>query len=139
MSDKTEAEVLREKLAIRNEHFLKDHADEIEKADAFCEGYKAFLQRAKTERECNKAILEKAALLGFVPFDPFGSYKPGDKVYVDNRGKSVILCVFGKKSVAENRTLLKEVLYIILIIIVGEEERDNGHCRYEQSESVFVP
>jgi aspartyl aminopeptidase len=101
MSDKTEAEVLREKLAIRNEHFLKDHADEIEKADAFCEGYKAFLQRAKTERECNKAILEKAASLGFVPFDPFGSYKPGDKVYVDNRGKSVILCVFGKKSVAE--------------------------------------
>ena len=56
MSEKTEAEALQEQLAICNEHFLKQHADEIDNVDAFCEGYKAFLQRAKTERECNSAL-----------------------------------------------------------------------------------
>ena len=101
MCEKTEAEALRERLSMKNEHFMKDHGDELSAADAFCEGYKAFLQRAKTERECNCAVIEKAKSRGFVPFDPFGSYRCGDKVYLDNRGKSAILCVFGKKSVSE--------------------------------------
>ncbi|MBQ4365364.1 MAG: aminopeptidase, partial [Clostridia bacterium] len=101
MCEKTEAEALRERLSMKNEHFMKDHGDELSAADAFCEGYKVFLQRAKTERECNCAVIEKAKSRGFVPFDPFGSYRCGDKVYLDNRGKSVILCVFGKKSVSE--------------------------------------
>ena len=101
MCNTNDAEALQAKLCIQNDHFMKVHDGELAAADAFCEGYKQFLQTAKTERECNKAILAKAEQLGFVPFDPFGSYKPGDKVYVDNRGKSVILCVFGKKSVGE--------------------------------------
>ena len=101
MCEKTEAEALRERLSMKNEHFMKDHGDELSAADAFCEGYKVFLQRAKTERECNCAVIEKAKSRGFVPFDPFGSYRCGDKVYLDNRGKSAILCVFGKKSVSE--------------------------------------
>ncbi len=101
MSEKNEVKTLQEQLTIHNDHFLKHHCSELEAADAFCEGYKAFLQAAKTERECNKAVIAKAQSLGFVPFDPFASYKPGDKVYYDNRGKSVILCVIGKKSVAE--------------------------------------
>ena len=101
MCEKNEAEALQERLCRKNDHFMKDHSDELAAADAFCEGYKAFLQAAKTERECNCAVIEKAKQRGFVPFDPFGSYKSGDKVCVDNRGKSVILCVFGKKSVGE--------------------------------------
>ena len=101
MSEKKEVKALQEQLAIHNDHFLKHHDGELAAADAFCDGYKAFLQAAKTERECNKAVIEKATAHGFVPFDPFASYKPGDKVYYDNRGKSVILCVIGKKSAAE--------------------------------------
>ncbi len=101
MSEKKEVKALQEQLAIHNDHFLKHHDSELDAADAFCDGYKAFLQAAKTERECNKAVIEKAKENGFVPFDPFASYKAGDKVYYDNRGKSVILCVIGKKSVAE--------------------------------------
>lgn len=101
MSEKNEVKALQEQLSIHNDHFLKHHDIELAAADAFCDGYKAFLQAAKTERECNKAVIEKAKARGFVPFDPFASYKSGDKVYYDNRGKSVILCVIGKKSVAE--------------------------------------
>ena len=34
---------------------------------------------------------------GFVPFDRDASYKAGDKVYYNNRDKSLILAVIGKE------------------------------------------
>lgn len=102
MSEKTEAELLQEKLCIKNEHFSNECDEaETEKADEFCKGYMTFLSEAKTERECNTWVIEKAKKNGFVEFDKNGSYKPGDKVYVNNRDKAVILAVFGKKSAAE--------------------------------------
>ena len=98
--EKTAAELLQEQLCRKNEHF-SDLADEetLQQADAFCEGYKAFLDAGKTERECSSWILREAKANGFVPFDPAGSYKSGDKVFLDQRGKAVILCVFGKQSI----------------------------------------
>ena len=99
--EKSKAEQLKEQLFRKNEHFTaRFDADETAKADAFCEGYKAFLNGAKTERECFCWIVKHIEEAGFVPFDPDKTYAPGDKVYFGNRGKSVILCVFGKESVA---------------------------------------
>lgn len=97
---KTAAEKLKEQLFRKNEHFTR-RFDEAEaaKADAFCEGYKAFLNAAKTERECAAWIVRRAEEAGFSAFDPNATYAPGDKVYLCNRGKAVILCVFGKQSV----------------------------------------
>ena len=57
-----------------------------------------FLGTAKTERECNAYIIEKAKKNGFTAFDRTKPYKPGDKVYYDNRGKAVILAVMGKRA-----------------------------------------
>lgn len=95
--EKNAAELLMEKLAFKKEHFSTAMSDEeIAKADAFCEGYKHFLQEGKTERECVEYVLEKAAAKGFTEFDKTKTYKAGDKVYVNNRGKSVILAVMGK-------------------------------------------
>ena len=52
--EKTELDVLKDGLFLKNKHFsLCRSEDEVEKADEFCEGYKAFLNTAKTERECN--------------------------------------------------------------------------------------
>ena len=102
MSEKTKAELLQEELCIKNEHFSKECGEaETQKADEFCKGYMTFLSEAKTERECNSWVIEKAKQNGFTEFDKNGSYKPGDKVFVNNRGKAVILAVFGKKSTAE--------------------------------------
>ena len=66
-----------------------------EPAFAYCEGYKAFLNAAKTEREAVEWAVREAEANGFVPYDPTVSCKPGDCVYRVNRGKSVMLAVIG--------------------------------------------
>lgn len=68
-------------------------------ADEYCEGYKAFLNQAKTEREAVKAAVAKAESKGFQPFIYGKTYKAGDKVYINNRGKTVAFAVIGKDPV----------------------------------------
>lgn len=76
--------------------------DEIKTADDFCEGYKDFLYNCKTEREVAKWAEETAVKAGFKPFNEFGEpLKAGEKVYVMNRGKAIMLCVKGKKPINE--------------------------------------
>ncbi len=75
--------------------------DEVKKADAFAEGYKSFMSRNKTEREVVDFVCNLAAENGYVPFDRKAVYSAGDKVILNNRGKSVILAVIGQKPVAE--------------------------------------
>jgi aspartyl aminopeptidase len=97
---KSPAETLKEELFRKNEHFtVRFDENETAAADTFCEGYKTFLNEAKTERECAEWIVRRAKQAGFCAFDPEKAYAPGDKVYYNNRGKAVILCVFGKQSV----------------------------------------
>lgn len=99
---KSEVELLQEKLLLEKKHaaLVVDDA-EYEKAMDFAEGYKKFLNDNKTEREVAEFVVAEAEKRGFVPFDKFGKYKAGDKVYYLNRKKAVILAVMGKKSVAE--------------------------------------
>lgn len=76
--------------------------EEIKTADEFCEGYKDFLYSCKTEREVAKWAQETAEKAGFKPFDPFGEpLKAGEKVYVANRGKAIMLCVKGTRSIKD--------------------------------------
>ncbi len=96
--EKSAAEALKEELMMKKEHFsVAMSEEEVAKADKFCEGYMDFLAKGKTERECVDYIIEKAEKNGFAPFDKTKTYKPGDKVYVNNRGKSVILALMGKQ------------------------------------------
>ncbi len=104
--EKTEAELLKEKLCLKKDHFDERFGEETAKADEFCAGYMEFLGTAKTERECNAYIIEKAKKNGFTAFDRTKSYKPGDKVYYDNRGKAVILAVMGTKGVTEGAKIV---------------------------------
>ncbi len=66
-------------------------------ADEFCEGYKFFLDTAKTEREAVEEAIRLAKEKGFTEFCADKKYAAGDKVYLNNRGKSLILAVFGKQ------------------------------------------
>ena len=50
---------------------------------------------ARTERLANKEIIRQAENAGFRPLSDFTSVKAGDKVYWDQKGKSVILAVIG--------------------------------------------
>ena len=102
MAEKTKAELLMEELSYKPEHAVRQiEENEVRAADKFCEGYMQFLNDCKTEREVTAFMEKEAKARGFVPFDPNGSYKTGDKVYFVNRCKAIILAVFGKRSVAE--------------------------------------
>lgn len=73
----------------------------VKQADEFCEGYKSYLDEAKIERESVEFFVREAEKRGYTEFDNRKKYSAGDKVYYNNRGKSIILCVIGKKSVGE--------------------------------------
>lgn len=106
-NEKSAAELLKEELCLEKKHFVSQMSDdELKKADDYCEGYKEFLATAKTERECVEFLKEKAEKNGFVPFDKKSTYKAGDKVYLNNRGKSIILAVIGKKGVSEGARIV---------------------------------
>ncbi len=73
----------------------------VKAADDFCEGYKKYLDEAKIERETVDFFVKEAESRGYTAFDRTKKYNAGDKVYYNNRGKAIILCVIGKKSIAE--------------------------------------
>lgn len=101
MSEKTKQ--LKEMLFNKKEcgiDFMTD--DELKECDDFCEGYKDFLSACKTEREVAAWVEDLAQANGFQKFDEFGdTLEPGAKVYYMNRGKSIILCVKGKRSIKD--------------------------------------
>ncbi len=77
---------------------LKASEETLQKADSYCEGYKAFLDAAKTEREAVDEAVKLAEAKGFVPFVIGKKYNAGDKVYFNNRGKSIAFAVIGKET-----------------------------------------
>jgi len=99
---KSEAEILKEALCYepRNAGIaLSD--EEWERADLFCEGYKKFLDLAKTEREAVEIAISMAREKGFSAFDPDRTYKAGDRVFYNNRGKALILCTVGRQPIEQ--------------------------------------
>ncbi len=74
---------------------------ELEAMEAYCTGYKQFLDAGKTERECVDRAIALAETAGFRPYIRGMELKPGDKVYQTNRGKAIMLAVMGRKSLSE--------------------------------------
>lgn len=102
MKEKTEIEKLREELAYNPKNGSATlTADEIRRADEFCEEYKEFMNAAKTERETVAESVKLAEIAGFKPFEKGKVYQPGDKVYTVNRGKSIMLAIIGSKPISE--------------------------------------
>lgn len=102
-----EAKQLKEKLFMHKKNaYLRMSDSEIKKCDKFCEGYKRFLDEAKTEREAAGYIEREAKAAGFVKFDKKKKYKAGDKVYLINREKSAILAVIGSEPIENGVNLL---------------------------------
>ena len=93
---KSAAELLKEELVYQTKNSGEVLSDkELEKADLFCEGYKSFLNMAKTEREAVDTTIAIAREKGYREFDPRVLYKAGDKIYYNNRGKALILTTMG--------------------------------------------
>ncbi len=102
MAEKNEDKALRERLFYeqKNGYDLIGMEERIALED-YCEGYKTFLDNARTEREAVREAIAMAEKCGFVPFVPGMEIKPGMKLYRSNRGKALLLAVVGKKSLAE--------------------------------------
>ena len=101
-TEKVDAKALAKELLVDRTHgSTRVCQEEMKKSQRFCEGYKEFLNAAKTERESVTFAVEAAEKAGFVPFDPAAKYAPGNKVYYNNRGKSICLAVIGKKGTKE--------------------------------------
>ena len=96
MEEKTAGQQLREALLTQRKNGW-DVVDETRSQAIFdyCEGYKAFLNRGKTERCCVDYTLELAQAAGFVPLERGMELHPGAKVYRVNRGRGINLAIVG--------------------------------------------
>ncbi len=102
IKEKSASAQLKEKLFLsKKSGCLKVTAEETEAADSFCEEYKNFLNNGKIEREAVAYSIEAAKKAGFTEYDRTKAYAPGDKVFVNNRNKAVMLAVIGKKGTTE--------------------------------------
>ena len=63
--------------------------------EEYARRYSAFISTCKTEREAVAWAVAAAEEKGFKAIVPGMDVKPGDKVYLNNRGKSMILAVVG--------------------------------------------
>ncbi len=68
----------------------------------YAEGYKAFLDEGKTEREACAYAKAAAVAHGYKPFNFDRKLKAGDKVYYDNRGKNLYLIKVGSEDVSKD-------------------------------------
>lgn len=82
--------------------------DEKEKKQIFelCDSYKKYLDNGKTERLCVNYTISLAKEAGFTEFDENKKLNPGDKIYINNRDKSIILAIIGKSPVASGINLV---------------------------------
>jgi len=78
----------------------------LEKIMNFCEGYKEFISKCKTERLCVEEAERKALEAGFKPITEVKSVKVGDKVYLKNLNKNIVLFHVGRKPIKEGMRIL---------------------------------
>ncbi|MEF9967433.1 MAG: aminopeptidase [Longicatena sp.] len=95
---------------MRENAWNKYDEDTTKKVFAFSEGYKKFISDCKTERECVIEAIRIAKEHGYKDLDEIikqkGTLKPGDKVYANNMGKTVVLYLIGSHPIEEGLNIL---------------------------------
>ena len=81
---------------MKNENaWLKYTEEDLERLDTLCNDYKSFLNVSKTEREAATEIIRRAKEQGYEDLEDYirenKRILPGDKLYVNNKGKAVAL------------------------------------------------
>ena len=100
MSEKTQGQLLSEKLTYKSENAFETLSEkEITAAYDYAVGYKKFLDNAKTEREAVKTAIAMAEKNGFKPFEFGMKLEAGDKYYYNNRFKSIFLFKIGTEPI----------------------------------------
>ncbi len=97
MAEKKKNELAEKLLYKPKNGFDRLSAAEEKAMNAYCEDYKKFLDRGKTERLCVDYCVELAKDHGFREYRAGMKLKAGDKVYYNNRGKGIMLAVIGSE------------------------------------------
>ena len=84
--------------------------EDLNKLELLCNDYKQFLTIAKTERETTKEIIKRAEEKGYENLEEYISENkrllPGDKIYVNNKGKAVALFNIGTEPITNGMNIL---------------------------------
>ena len=100
------ADELRENLLMAPKNgYTRITPEEREEMNAYCRRYMAFMDACKTEREATAWAVREAEKRGYKPFAPGMEVKPGDKIYYNNRDKSIALAVIGTESLAKGANI----------------------------------
>ena len=75
---------------------------ELKRIFDYCDGYKAFLDNGKTERETVAYTVKLAEKAGYKPYKLGAKIQKGDKLYYNNRGKGLFLLRAGSADLAKN-------------------------------------
>ncbi|MBQ4549523.1 MAG: aminopeptidase [Oscillospiraceae bacterium] len=85
-------------LAAPKNGYARLSADDRAEMEVFAKGYAAFIDACKTEREAVSWAVAELKKRGFTELVPGMNLKPGDRVYRNNRGKSLMAAVIGSES-----------------------------------------
>ena len=95
---------------IKNNAWLKYSGAEREKIFDFCEGYKNYLSVGKTERECIHEAIRLAEEKGYRSLADIiknnEEIKAGDKVYANNKDKTLALYLIGNDSIENGMRII---------------------------------
>lgn len=76
----------------------------------FAEQYRTFLSTCKTERECTEYFVKVAEQAGYQPLEAAikekKALRPGDKVYVNQMGKSLAMFLIGEEPIENGMNIL---------------------------------
>lgn len=94
----------------RQNAWAKYPADNREHVFQFAENYRQFISGCKTERECVSKFEKMAQNAGFTNIEEIirskEALKPGDKVYADIMGKSMVMYVIGEEPMEKGMNIL---------------------------------
>jgi len=101
-----ETKELKDMLFYKRKNGYSVISDEVKTAAFdFAEGYKNYLNNSKTERRAVTTSIEIAKAKGFKEFDPKSTYKAGEKLYINNRGKAAAFVVIGEEDIELGATV----------------------------------
>ena len=105
--EKKEAEELKERLFNKKENgWNTKNEDEKREIFGYAKNYICYMNKSKTEREIVENSIKIAEDNGFRPIESYESLHSGDKVYYNNREKSMYLAVIGKQSIEDGINII---------------------------------
>lgn len=124
---------LSERLLSKKESIYRTASDEIiQRIFAYAEGYKHFLDVAKTEREAVVEAIAMAEKCGYMPYHFGDKIEAGSRYYYNNRNKNFFMFRVGTKNI-------EEAGIRILASHIDSPRLDIKQCPiYEDSEMCFM-